>query len=81
VRVARIRIPPQVFDTPAQNVYAENLSFTPWHALPQHRPIGGINRARKSVYEAAQKLRHESNGTPRHEPAGFADFDSPGDRV
>jgi hypothetical protein len=78
VRVARIRIPPQVFDTPAQNVYAENLSFTPWHALPEHRPIGGINRTRKSVYEAAQKLRHETNGTPRHEPSSFADFDNSG---
>jgi hypothetical protein len=25
------------------------LSFNPGHALPEHRPIGGINRLRKAV--------------------------------
>ncbi len=29
----------------------ENLSFTPWHSLKDHRPLGGINRLRKKVYE------------------------------
>lgn len=51
VEVANIRIPKQTFDSEAQQDFCENLSFTPWHALPEHRPVGGINRMRKAVYE------------------------------
>ncbi|MEK1942330.1 MAG: hypothetical protein AAAB16_18325, partial [Pseudomonas sp.] len=36
-------------------------SFNPWHALPEHRPLGGINRLRKAVYEAVSAYRHERN--------------------
>jgi hypothetical protein len=75
VPVARIRIPPQVFDTPRQMAYAEQLSFTPWHSLPEHRPIGGVNRIRKTVYERISTLRHAANGIPRREPVGFEDFE------
>ena len=67
-RVATIRIPPQRFDSPEQQSFCESLSFTPWHCLPQHRPLGGLNRARKAVYEALSQLRHERNGIPRQEP-------------
>jgi hypothetical protein len=49
--VAMIRIPRQVFDTPEQNTFFENLSFTPWHALPEHKPLGVTNRLRKVIYE------------------------------
>jgi hypothetical protein len=66
--VARIVIPPQVFDTPEQQKFGENLSFTPWHTLPEHRPLGGINRARKAIYRAISQQRHELNGVPRREP-------------
>jgi hypothetical protein len=68
LKVATIVIPPQTFDTPARMAFCEDLSYTPWHSLPEHRPIGGINRARKVVYEAISKLRHERNGSPRREP-------------
>jgi hypothetical protein len=74
IRVARIRVPPQRFDSPRQMEYAENLSFTPWHSLPEHRPIGGVNRIRKTVYEQISTLRHQANGAPRREPQGFEDF-------
>ena len=74
VKVAKIRIPRQVFDSERQNEYAENLSFTPWHCLPEHQPIGGVNRIRKTVYEHISTLRHTANGVPRREPASFADF-------
>jgi hypothetical protein len=67
-KVATIRIPPQIFDTPEQQAFCENLSFTPWHSLPEHRPLGGINRARKAIYRAISKQRHELNGVPRREP-------------
>jgi hypothetical protein len=67
-RVARIAIPRQEFDTPERMQFCQDLSYTPWHSLPDHRPIGGINRARKSVYEAVSRLRHDRNGAPRREP-------------
>ncbi|MEI9929875.1 MAG: catalase family protein [Rhizomicrobium sp.] len=68
IPVARITIPRQVFDTPAQNAFGENLSFSPWHGLEAHRPLGGINRVRRSVYQAISRLRHELNHTLAEEP-------------
>jgi hypothetical protein len=66
--VATIRIPSQEFTSAARKDFAEGLSFTPWHSLALHRPLGGINRVRGAVYEAISKLRHEMNGVPRREP-------------
>jgi catalase len=59
--VATIKIPAQDFDSREQNLFCDNLSFNPWHALPEHRPIGGINRLRKAVYEAVSIYRLERN--------------------
>ena len=67
-KVATIRIPQQVFDTPEQQKFCENLSYTPWHALPEHKPLGGINRLRKVVYERISAVRHEMNQAERKEP-------------
>ena len=63
--VATIKVPAQDFDSREQNLFCDNLSFNPWHALPEHRPIGGINRLRKSVYEAVSVYRHQRNGEPQ----------------
>jgi hypothetical protein len=68
VPVARLEIPAQSFDSAEQQAFCENLSFTPWHSLPEHRPLGGINRVRLAVYQEISKLRHRLNGTERHEP-------------
>ncbi|WP_223487660.1 catalase family protein [Pseudomonas sp. A-RE-19] len=59
--VARIKLPAQDFDTPALNLQCDNLSFNPWFGLEAHRPIGGINRLRKAVYEAVSDYRHRRN--------------------
>ncbi|MGE8153544.1 catalase family protein [Pseudomonas vancouverensis] len=59
--VARIRLPAQDFDTPALNLQCDNLSFNPWFGIEAHRPIGGINRLRKAVYEAVSDYRHSRN--------------------
>jgi hypothetical protein len=61
-KVATIRIPAQSFESPARMQYCENLVFSPWHTLPEHRPLGGINRAREVVYAVMSKRRHELNG-------------------
>lgn len=70
-KVATIRILQQEFDSEAQRVFGENLSYTPWHSLPAHRPLGGINRARKIVYDAISTFRHEYNKVPRKEPTSW----------
>ena len=70
-KLATIRILQQDCDSPQQRAFAENLSFTPWHALPEHRPLGGINRARKLVYEAMSTFRHGRNQALRREPVGW----------
>ena len=70
-KVATITIPRQTFATPERDKFGENLSFTPWHALPQHRPLGAVNRVRRVVYQTGSKLRHELNGTVPREPAAF----------
>lgn len=63
--VATVRVEPQDFDSREQNLACDNLSFNPWHALPEHRPIGGINRLRKAVYEAVSVYRHQRNAAPQ----------------
>jgi len=67
-KVATIKIPQQEFDSDSQREFGENLSYSPWHALPEHRPLGGINRARKIVYRAISMFRHGYNKIPRTEP-------------
>lgn len=68
VRVARLTIPSQTFDDDERLAFGENLSFTPWHGLDAHRPLGGVNRVRRGVYEAISALRHDLNGVVREEP-------------
>ncbi|OKH25066.1 catalase family protein [Chroogloeocystis siderophila] len=67
-KVATIKIPRQQFTVPQQMEFCENLSFTPWHSLPEHQPLGGVNRARKQVYEALAELRHNLNNIVVKEP-------------
>ena len=61
VPLARIEIPWQVFTGAECQFDCENLSFNPWHSLPQHRPLGGLNRMRLAVYLASAQLRHRLN--------------------
>lgn len=74
VFVARITIPAQTFDSPAQMAFCENLSYTPWHALPEHKPLGSVNRARRVIYTAVSKARHALNKAQRSEPTGEERF-------
>jgi hypothetical protein len=66
-RMATIEIDAQDFDFPARWEWGNKLSFSPWHALPEHRPLGGINRARRVVYPASFGLRIQNLNAP-HEP-------------
>jgi catalase len=67
--VATLKIDPQDSYSDARQVFVdEQLSFSPWHALEFHRPLGGIMRARLKAYEDAQKFRIERNGRLHVEP-------------
>ena len=70
VRAATLKIPPQTFDSRAQLAFAHALSFNPWHCLPEHRPLGNQNRARRRIYEELSRLRQSKNATSHVEPTG-----------
>jgi hypothetical protein len=57
VTVARIAIPSQDVASPERMEFCETLFYTPWHGLDEHRPLGGINRLRKDVYEKSADMR------------------------
>jgi hypothetical protein len=73
-KVATIRIPAQVFDTPEQMEFGDNLAFNVWHSLPEHRPIGNFNRSRKIIYEEMYAFRHQQNIVSPTEPSANNDF-------
>lgn len=56
--VARITIPPQAIDGEEREAFCEAVAFNPWHCLPEHRPLGGFNRARREIYPALARFRH-----------------------
>lgn len=53
----------------ARNTACDTLSFSPWHSLPEHKPLGAMNRLRKIIYEHISKFRHQTNKEVRKEPA------------
>lgn len=63
-----------IFEAEPQHAWAygssehveDKLSFSPWHGLAAHRPLGGINRARKDTYDYSADFRGEFNGCPVH---------------
>ncbi|MBT8231629.1 MAG: catalase family protein [Saprospiraceae bacterium] len=74
VKVATVKVLQQEFDTPEQQMYGDQLSFTPWHSLPEHRPMGGINRGRKAIYDTMSKFRHTRNGEVSKEPTDWSPY-------
>lgn len=77
-KLAEIRIPKQLFRTDEKLHYCDALSMQPWHALPEHRPLGNLNRTRKIVYETISDYRHEQNDESalRKEPTDRSTWDS-----
>jgi hypothetical protein len=58
--VARLTIPAQAAESRAGRAlaaYVERLSFDPWHALVEHRPLGVVMRARAVAYQRAAIAR------------------------
>jgi hypothetical protein len=75
-RIARITVKPQLaWSEGRSSMVDDGMSFTPWHGLAAHRPLGGIMRVRKAAYEAAKKFRAERNGRVIQEPREMVPFE------
>jgi len=72
--VATLRLPRQRFDSPAQLAFADVLSYHPWHAMPDHRPLGNQNRARRVIYTELAAARQQMNHVTHVEPTGKEEF-------
>ena len=69
VAVATLAVAAQPAWTEARAaVVDDGMSFTPWHGLAAHQPLGGIMRARKPIYGDIAGMRSDLNGCPLHEP-------------
>lgn len=68
VRVGTLVLPKQDLGARGQSAYGENLAYNPWHALPEHAPVGSLSDARRVVYRASADNRRDVNGQPRGEP-------------
>ncbi len=67
--VGRIVVPAQEAYSDARQTYVdERMSFSPWHALLAHQPLGGVMRSRLKAYEEAIKYRAQRNDRERVEP-------------
>jgi hypothetical protein len=55
--VAQIRIPAQAIVGPEREAACEDVAFNPWNCLVDHRPLGGMNRARRDIYDAMAAFR------------------------
>ena len=69
--MAIIRISKQDIAAKGTQELTENLTLTPWRSVPEHRPLGAINRSRRVIYEPVSEFRRSTNRVPRKEPTEF----------
>jgi hypothetical protein len=75
-RVASITVQPQpAWSEARSSAVDDGMSFSPWHGLAAHRPLGGIMRARKAAYEKARMFRSERNRRVIQEPREMVSFE------
>ena len=69
ISVGRITIAPQeAWSEDKVAAIDEGLSFSPWHGLAAHQPLGVIMRLRRQAYEASAAFRAAHNGHVIEEP-------------
>ncbi|MEH2297717.1 MAG: catalase [Nostoc sp.] len=66
--VGRLTVKHQKVNSPKENDFGENLSFSPGNGLAVHRPVGAINRLRSIVYPIVADDRHKKRGVKYQEP-------------
>jgi hypothetical protein len=73
--VATLEVPAQVaWQDGVSQKTEDELSFSPWHGVSAHQPLGGVNRARKDPYTFSAGYRGRFNGCPMHEPRALAEL-------
>jgi hypothetical protein len=73
--VARISAKPQAgWSEALSRAIDDKMSFSPWHGVAEHRPIGSIMRVRKAAYEMSSAFRAKHNGVELREPVSEADL-------
>lgn len=69
ITVATISVKPQpAWDDARVKRVDDEMSFSPWHGITAHRPLGEIMRARKPAYELSANFRSNHNPQPITEP-------------
>ena len=69
ITVARITAQPQETWTEGRKrAVDEGYSFSPWHGLAAHRPLGSVMRVRKAAYEMGKQFRSQKGGVTIVEP-------------
>ena len=75
-RIASITVKPQpAWSETRSSAVDDGMSFSPWHGLAAHRPLGGIMRARKAAYEKGRMFRAERNRRVILEPREMVSFE------
>jgi catalase len=67
--VALLLIPRQEINMEEQRAVCKQLSFNVWHAVADHRPLGGINRLRREAYPISAAWRRQETNAPPKENA------------
>lgn len=76
VPVATLTVEPQLsWEHGISEMLEDRLSFSPWHGLSAHQPLGAINRARQQTYDFSADYRATTNGCPVHDVRHLADLD------
>lgn len=76
VPVARITVPAQpAWSEEAVATVDQGMSFSPWHGVVDHQPLGGIMRVRRAAYAASARFRGAQGSCPFHGtgPSGAPD--------
>lgn len=74
VAVARLIVEPQLAWSHAKSeAIDDGMSFSPWHCLEAHQPLGSINRLRRTAYAASARFRAGHNPQPMQEPETLED--------
>lgn len=76
VPVARIEVEPQIgWEHGVSDRFDDALSFSIWHGITAHQPLGNVNRARRDPYKRSATFRGRVNGCPMHEPASARELE------
>lgn len=73
--VAKITAKPQIAWSPYRShIVDDGMTFSPWHGIQSHRPLGSFMRFRKLTYELSKNLRARERRACVTEPTDLDDL-------